>query len=270
MAQRRMFSKSITTSDLFVDMPLSAQLLYFHLGMEADDDGFIGNAKMLSRAYGTNNDDLKLLFVKGFLLQFGNGVSVIKDWNVNNQIRKDRHKETIYVQEKAMLTVDNTGSYTFGNQMATSWQPNGNQMATKDRLVETSLVEVSKTIVEQDFVFPDYLTEKSINSIEKGSPLNYERRIPIAYLNQVTGKNYKYVEKTIKLVNARLSEGYTIDDFKTVIDVKFAEWASTDMEKYLRPETLFSNKFDGYLNQQPAKLTEIKDRYSEFDSTLPF
>lgn len=253
MAQRRMFSKSITTSDLFVDMPLSSQLLYFHLGMEADDDGFIGNAKMLSRAYGTNSDDLKLLFAKGFLLQFGNGVSVIKDWNINNQIRKDRHKDTVYLEEKSMLAIDNSGSYMFGNQMATIGQPNGNQMATQDRLVESSLVEVSKTIVEQNYVFPDYLNEKSIESIKKGSPDNYEKRIPVAYLNQVTSKNYKYVEKTTKLVNARFAEGYTVDDFKKVIDIKYAEWANTEMEKYLRPETLFGTKFEGYLNQKLAK-----------------
>ena len=56
-----MFSKEITTSDLFVEMPSSSRLLYFDLGMEADDEGFIGNARMLSRAYGASSDDLKLL-----------------------------------------------------------------------------------------------------------------------------------------------------------------------------------------------------------------
>lgn len=80
MANRRMFSKEITTSDIFVDMPATAQLLYFHLGMEADDDGFLGNARMLSRAYGSNTDDLKLLIAKGFLIAFPSGVTVIKDW----------------------------------------------------------------------------------------------------------------------------------------------------------------------------------------------
>jgi len=106
MAQRRMFSKEITTSDTFVDMPMSSQLLYFHLGMEADDEGFIGNAKMLSRAYGANSDDLSLLKAKGFIIMFETGVSVVKDWNLNNKIRKDRVKPTIYRSEKSLLNVD--------------------------------------------------------------------------------------------------------------------------------------------------------------------
>ena len=131
MAQRRMFSKEITTSDLFVDMPASTQLLYFHLGMEADDEGFIGNARMLSRAYGASNDDLKLLQAKGFIIVFESGVTVVKDWNLNNQIRKDRLKQTIYQAEKSLLTIDNTGVYQLDNKMATKPQPNDNQMTTK-------------------------------------------------------------------------------------------------------------------------------------------
>lgn len=131
MAQRRMFSKEITTSDLFVDMPASTQLLYFHLGMEADDEGFIGNARMLGRAYGASNDDLKLLQAKGFIIVFESGVTVVKDWNLNNQIRKDRLKPTIYQAEKSLLTIGNTGVYQLDNQMTTKPQPNDNQMTTK-------------------------------------------------------------------------------------------------------------------------------------------
>ena len=126
MAQRRMFSKEVTTSDLFVDMPSSSQLLYFHLGMEADDEGFIGNAKMLSRAYGSNNDDLKLLEAKGFIIAFPSGVTVVKDWNLNNKIRKDRQKPTIYTEEKILLSLDSKGSYLLGNQVSTIPQPNDN------------------------------------------------------------------------------------------------------------------------------------------------
>ncbi|HEL2407159.1 TPA: DnaD domain protein [Streptococcus suis] len=131
MAQRRMFSKEITTSDHFVDMPQSTQLLYFHLGMEADDEGFIGNARMLSRAYGANSDDLKLLQAKGFIIIFESGVTVVKDWNLNNQIRKDRLKPTIYQAEKSLLILDNTGVYQLDNQMTTKPKPNDNQMTTK-------------------------------------------------------------------------------------------------------------------------------------------
>lgn len=142
MAQRRMFSKEVTTSDLFVDMPSSSQLLYFHLGMEADDEGFIGNAKMLSRAYGSNNDDLKLLEAKGFIIAFPSGVTVVKDWNLNNKIRKDRQKPTIYAEEKALLSLDSKGSYLLGNQVPTILQPNVNQMSAQDRLGKDRLGKV--------------------------------------------------------------------------------------------------------------------------------
>ena len=130
MAQRRMFSKEITTSDKFVDMPQSTRLLYYDLGMEADDEGFIGNARMLSRAYGANIDDLKLLQAKGFIIVFESGVTVVKDWNVNNKIRKDRIKPTIYTEEKSLLSLDTAGVY----QMTTKCQPNVNQMSAQDRL----------------------------------------------------------------------------------------------------------------------------------------
>ena len=156
MAQRRMFSKDITSSDLFVDMPASSQLLYFQLGMEADDEGFIGNAKMLSRAYGANNDDLKLLQAKGFIIVFESGVTVVRDWKINNQIRKDRFKPTIYQNEKSLLSVSPTGSYQLGNQTTTTWQPNdnqlGNHLATQYRIGKDSKGKVSlgkESVVEK-------------------------------------------------------------------------------------------------------------------------
>lgn len=74
----------------------------------------------------------------------------------------------------------------------------------------------------------------------------------IAYLNEKTGKNYRASGENVKkLIRGRLAEGYTLDDFRAVIDVKCAEWLGSDYEKYLRPTTLFqSGKFDGYLNQR--------------------
>ncbi len=146
MAIRRMFSKEITTSDVFVDMPLSSQLLYFHLGMEADDDGFLGNAKMLSRAYGANNDDLKLLEAKGFVIVFPNGVTVIKDWEVNNKIRKDRKKSTIYRAEKELLEIDDNGSYRLQINNSTKCQPIDNQTSAQVRLGKDRLGKDRKDI----------------------------------------------------------------------------------------------------------------------------
>lgn len=112
MAQRRMFSKKITDTDLFLDMPLSAQCLYFHLNMEADDDGFIGNAKTIRRKVGASEDDMKVLITKQFILPFDTGVVVIKDWRIHNYIQKDRYHKTVYTDEKALLEVRENGEYT--------------------------------------------------------------------------------------------------------------------------------------------------------------
>lgn len=171
MAQRRMFSKEVTTSDLFVDMPLSSQLLYFHLGMEADDEGFIGNAKMLSRAYGINNDDLKLLEVKGFIIVFSSGVTVVKDWNLNNKIRKDRQKPTIYTEEKKLLFLDSKGSYQLDNQMTTILQPNDNQMSAQYRVGKESLGEYreGKASIYREHGIPDD-NQMATSDLEKFQP----------------------------------------------------------------------------------------------------
>lgn len=112
MADKRMFSKQITDSDAFVDMPLSTQALYFHLGMAADDDGFVNSPKRTQRIIGSSNDDFNLLIAKGFLIPFESGVVVIKHWKINNYIRSDRYKETAYTEEKSLLTTKENGAYT--------------------------------------------------------------------------------------------------------------------------------------------------------------
>lgn len=107
-----MFSPQIIDSDAFLDMPNSAQCLYFHLGMRADDDGFVGNPKKVSRIIGANEDDLKILLAKRFILSFKSGVVVIKHWLIHNIIRADIYKETLYKKEKNSLGLNENGSYT--------------------------------------------------------------------------------------------------------------------------------------------------------------
>lgn len=112
MAERRMFAKTIIDSDAFLDMPLSAQALYFHLSMRADDDGFVNNPKKIQRMVGASDDDCKLLVIKRFILTFDSGVIVIKHWKIHNYIQKDRYKETIYLKEKASLSINGINGYT--------------------------------------------------------------------------------------------------------------------------------------------------------------
>ncbi len=112
MAERRMFAKTVIDSDAFLDMPLSAQALYFHLSMRADDDGFINNPKKIQRMIGASDDDCKLLVMKRFILVFDSGVIVIKHWRLHNYIQKDRYKPTIYQEEKAQLLIKDNKTYT--------------------------------------------------------------------------------------------------------------------------------------------------------------
>ncbi len=158
MAERRMFTKKITDSDPFTEMPLSAQALYFHLNMNADDDGFLNNPKKIQRSIGASEDDLKLLMAKRFILTFEKGIIVIKHWRMHNLLRKDRYTETQYIEEKDTLMLQKDGSYTEKPPelpMATTWQPNGNQMATqysigKVSIVESSVVPATATATEEN------------------------------------------------------------------------------------------------------------------------
>lgn len=109
-----MFAKTIIDSDAFLDMPASAQALYFHLAMRADDDGFINNPKKVMRIVGASNDDAKILLTKRFLLEFDSGIIVIKHWWMHNYIQKDRYKPTVYQEERAQLSKKPNGAYTFG------------------------------------------------------------------------------------------------------------------------------------------------------------
>ena len=105
MAERRMFTQKIIDSDAFLDMPLSAQALYFHLAMRADDDGFVNNPKKILRYIGAADDDLRLLLAKRFILSFDSGVIVIKHWRMHNLIKKDRYHPTDYQEELSELDV---------------------------------------------------------------------------------------------------------------------------------------------------------------------
>ena len=113
MAERRMFAKTIIDSDAFLDMPISARLLYYDLGMRADDDGFVNSPKKIMKMIGATNDDMNILILRKFVIAFESGVIVIKHWRINNYLRSDRYHKTLYVKEKEQLEVDDKGNYHF-------------------------------------------------------------------------------------------------------------------------------------------------------------
>lgn len=136
MAERRMFAKTIIDSDAFLDMPQSSQLLYFHLSMRADDEGFINNPRAIMRNIGCKEDDAKLLIAKKFIIPFESGVVVIKHWKIHNYIAKDRFTPTKYQEERKQLELDENKSYTTCIQSVY-------EVETQDRLGKVSIGKVS-------------------------------------------------------------------------------------------------------------------------------
>ncbi len=155
MAARRMFHKEIVSSDKFLDMPISTQALFFHLGVNADDEGFVSSPKRIQRGIGCSDDDLKLLIGKKFLIAFETGVIVIREWDTHNKIRKDRMVPTIHQEEKQQLELFVQDALEGNvNQVATKCQPNVNQVSTScpHSIVEVSAVE---TRIEEDRIKKD-------------------------------------------------------------------------------------------------------------------
>ena len=133
VAKKRMFNVDIVGSDAFLDLPHTAQALYFQLGMRADDDGFVGNPKTIQRMSGTKASDLELLVKKRFLLQFPSGVIVIKHWKINNDIKKDRYSPTMYTDEFQMLSIKENKAYTERNaNVSTLDTERGQNVSTLD------------------------------------------------------------------------------------------------------------------------------------------
>lgn len=112
MAKRRMFSLDVVDTDAFLDLPASSQNLYFHLGMRADDDGFISSPKRIAATVNASADDLKLLAAKGFIIPFDSGVCVVRDWKINNYIQGDRYTPSLYTDEKERLVLDESKRYS--------------------------------------------------------------------------------------------------------------------------------------------------------------
>ena len=158
MAERRAFTKKIIDSDAFLEMPTSAQALYFHLNMRADDDGFVNSPKRIARLVNASDDDLRLLLAKRFILCFDSGIVVIKHWWMHNTLRKDRYSPTQYQEELALLSLKENHSYTEkrdnlscdGNQPATNWQPTGNQRLPQYKEIEKNRIEENDMSVSND------------------------------------------------------------------------------------------------------------------------
>lgn len=139
MAEKRMFAKTIIDSDAFLDMPVTARLLYYDLAMRADDDGFVNSPKKIMRMIGVSQDDLSVLCAKKFVIPFKSGIVVIKHWRIHNYIRKDTYHETPYKDERNALELDENNIY----QMIECESSTERQRAVDDTQTQIRLDKIS-------------------------------------------------------------------------------------------------------------------------------
>jgi len=175
MRSKRMFSQEIVGSDIFLDMSLSTQALYFHLGMSADDDGFINNPKKIVRMIGANEDEVKILLAKNLLIVFENGLLVVTHWLIHNHIRADRKKDTLFSKEMAMLDIKDSGIYEVSEVL----QPSDNQVVDK-RVLKLSKDKLSKG--NEDSSLNSFISSQKVADylLEKIRTINPKFKTPTA------------------------------------------------------------------------------------------
>ena len=132
MAERRMFSKAVVQSGVFLELPAAAQLLYFHLGMQADDDGFIDSPRLITRMIRGSGKAFRCLVERGFVLEFPSGVCVLRHWLLNNQLRADRYHPTLYQAERQSLVLDESKMYQFGQPDGSQREPQGREEEARE------------------------------------------------------------------------------------------------------------------------------------------
>nr|DAJ96252.1 MAG TPA: replisome organizer [Caudoviricetes sp.] len=260
MAERRMMSKSIIKSDTFLDMPATTQNLYFHMLLDADDDGFINAPKSIMRMIGAKDDDMKVLAAKQFVIPFESGVVVIKDWKIHNYIQNDRYKPST-LPERDLLNIQKDKTYTLKSDVS--------RMDTE--CIQT--VSIGKDRIGKDRIGKDRIGKDSIDTLchVTHDDVDKSHIEIIEYLNFKTGSKFKPTTKPyIQAIRSRLKEGYTVDDFKTVIDKKCREWKGTKLEKYLTPKTLFApSHFDTYLNSnEMLAMTDTERKVAELNALI--
>jgi len=144
MAQKRMFSLAVVDTDKFLDMSSSAQALYFHLGMHGDDDGFVSSPKKIARVAGCNDDDLRLLAAKGFIIPFDSGVVVITDWRIHNTLKNDRYRETVYQEERAKINILPSGKYALDSGVVPECIQDGSGVEPEHNVTQPNVTKPSK------------------------------------------------------------------------------------------------------------------------------
>jgi hypothetical protein len=209
MAERRMFAKTIIDSDVFLEMPLSTQSLYFHLSMRADDEGFINNPKKIQRMIGASDDDLRILIGKRFLIPFDSGIVVIKHWRIHNYIQSDRFKPTVYTEEREMLKLKKNKAYSLNvSTLDTECIQDGYSLETQDSIGKDSIDKFNNDVAsaKQKPTRHKYgqwkhvlLSDEELNKLTDrlGTQRTNEMIERLDNYMESTGKHYKNFYQTI-------------------------------------------------------------------------
>ena len=195
-----MFDKTITNSDEFLDMPDSSQNLYFHLSMNADDDGFVNNWKSIMRMTGHKEDDLKVLIAKQFIIPFDSGVVVIKHWRINNYLRNDRYIETKFKDEKSKLCLDDNLVYQLDTKCIHSIDKNSIDKNSIEYKNKPTLEEVRDYCINVrhnnvDYQkFYDYFNEGNWIDSKGNKVKNWKQKVITWEKKTTTKKEFEYEE----------------------------------------------------------------------------
>lgn len=221
MAQKRMFSNLVIGSDDFLEMPDSSQNLYFHLSMQADDDGFVDNWKSIMRMTGKKEDDLKILIAKSFVIPFNTGILVIRHWRLNNYIQKDRYKETIHKEEKALLVTDNNNVYNMDTDCIQIVSSDKSSI-DKISIEESSSSSVNNSIYNQEAeklqkIMLETIGTTNINNIKEC--IDYLDKLPLELIEYALRKTAR-IERPSWQYTVPILENYIKKEFKTLDEVK--------------------------------------------------
>jgi hypothetical protein len=209
MAQRRMFSKEITNSSEFLMMSQSAQNLYFHFGMNADDDGFC-EVFAIMRMTDSKPDDLQSLHARGFIYVADNKICIVKDWHENNQLRVDRYKQSKYLEDpkykELYMTImeDKIKEISLYSGLLGSGKPNGNQMVTQERIGKDRIVKNIDTPVSKKIDYLSNIPESDIKEFVERFDMSKKQLMGKAesLLLYCQSKNKRYANYRAFLLNA--------------------------------------------------------------------
>ena len=220
-------------------MSLSAQALYFHLGLHADDDGFVSSPKRIARSIGCNEDDIKLLIAKGFVICFENGIIVITHWNLHNSIRKDRKKDTLFKAEKALLSLDD-GTYSeLDNQLTTACHPLVNQMSAQDNISKEKTDSMS-TAVDARNAFDYQGVVDLFNSV----------CVSLPKVQKINDKRRKLIMNADKLLGGMsFDELFSLVENSDFLTGRNGKWSGCGFDWILQPSKLTKIIEGNYLNK---------------------